>query len=488
MLVRSDEISLQALQPTLDVLATQAGLTLERLRLQDELTRQSRDAYFRTLVQNSAEAILIVDDDNRVEYASPSSESIFGRVPERGAALPDLVERAGRANAERFLGRTRAEPPAAAKPTLTGEWTVLAVDGTPARVEVSGQDVRHDPTIGGLIVTLRDITERRRLEHEAAWRFVHDSLTGLDNRLPFSDRLDAAMTRAATGDGVVGVLDVDVDDLKVINDGFGHGAGDLVLTTMGERMREFVGDDHDHAPMMAARLGGDEFAVLLADLADQSVADTAAAQLIHALGQPIDVGGNMVTCTVSIGVATTSEDSDTATELLRNADLALYAAKGAGKARWRHYEPWMRRTVMARLELRSALEHAIADDALSLEYQPIVDLEYGRTGWLRGAAALAAPHPWAALTGRVHRRRRGVRPHRADRRVGPRDRYAGRAELVGRAATSARTSGSTSPPASSTRRDSSPWFTGSWPTPGSLRSGSCWRSPKVCSCKTTRTS
>ena len=376
VLVRSDRASLQALHPTLDVLATQAGLTLERLRLQDEVTRQSRDAYFRTLVQNSAEAILIVDDNNRIEYASPSSESIFGRVPEHGVALPGLVERAGRANAERFLRRTRAGP-AAAKPPVTDEWTVLAADGTPARVEVSGQDVRDDPTIAGLIVTLRDITERRRLEHEVQWRFVHDSLTGLDNRLPFSDRLDAAMTRAATGNALVGVLDVDLDDLKVINDRYGHGAGDVVLTTMGERMRDFVGDDQEHARIMAARLGGDEFAVLLADLADRSVADDVAAQLVDTLGQPIDVGGHVVTCTASIGVATTSEDSATATELLRNADLALYAAKGSGKGQWRHYESWMRRTFIARMELRSSLEHAIADDALSLDYQPIVDLEYG---------------------------------------------------------------------------------------------------------------
>jgi diguanylate cyclase (GGDEF)-like protein/PAS domain S-box-containing protein len=375
VLVRSDRTSLQALQPTLGALATQAGLTLERLRLQDEVTRQSRDAYFRTLVQNSAEAILIVDDNNRIQYASPTSESIFGRVPGPGVALPGLVDRVGRANAEGFLSRTRAD--AAAKPAGTDEWTVLAADGNPARVEVSVQDVRDDPTIGGLIVTLRDVTERRRLEYEVEQRFVHDSLTGLDNRLPFSDRLDAAMTRAATGDGLVGVLDVDLDDLKVINDGFGHRAGDVVLTTMGERMRNFVGDDREHARIMAARLGGDEFAVLLADLADQSGADYAAAQLVDTLGQPIDVGGHVVTCTASIGVATTSEDSDTATELLRNADLALYAAKGAGKGRWRHYESWMRRTVMARLELRSSLEHAIADGALSLEYQPIVDLEDG---------------------------------------------------------------------------------------------------------------
>src|SRR5215475_1325926 len=142
----------------------------------------------------------------------------------------------------------------------------------------------------------------------------------------------------------------------------------------GTRLQEFAATTNVGSKSMAARLGGDEFALLLAPAASPGDADDHAAQLLDVLSKPVPIGAHEVTAGVSLGVATTDADVETRQDLLRNADLALYAAKGTGKGQWRHYEPWMRGTVMARLELRASLERAIQDDVLRVEYQPIVSL------------------------------------------------------------------------------------------------------------------
>ncbi len=378
LVVRADRVALSALEPRLEVLAMQAGLALERMRLNGEIIRHTNDAYFRSLVQNSADIILIINDENRIQYASPSADSIFGDVPLSDMPLPVLVTHPERRVADAFLERARTDGGRHPRGGgTTPPWTVHTANGGLADVEISVQDLRDDPSIGGLVVTMRDITERRRLERELHYRSNHDALTGLENRLPFSERLEAAVASAKESGGVAAILYIDLDDLKLINDGLGHSTGDAVLITVGERLGTFVATNGAAPRDAAARLGGDEFVVLLAELSDEAAADEAADRLVATLREPVDVDGREVSCRASVGVATTSRSADTATALLRDADLALYAAKGTGKGQWRHYESWMRRTVMARLELRASLERAVDDGALLVHYQPIVDLEVG---------------------------------------------------------------------------------------------------------------
>ena len=383
LVVRANRGSLATLQPRLEVLAVQAGLALERMRLSEEVIRNTNDRYFRSLVQNSTDVILVVNDRNRIQYASPSADSIFGVVALTGASLPDLVEHPGRATTEAFLQRVRttghgATSATPAAPKAWHDWTIIGADGGRAEVEISCQDLRDDRSIDGLVVTLRDVTERRRLERELRYRNAHDPLTGLPNRLSLTDGLEEVIATTPTPEAVTGLLYIDLDDLKLINDGLGHDAGDAVLSSVGGMLGNFAITNDGTGRNMAARLGGDEFAVLLADLADGAAADRAADRLVTALGRPINIGGHELFCHASVGVATTSETTTTATELLRDADLALYAAKDTGKGHWRHFESWMRSTVIARLELRASLERAISDDALILHYQPIVTLDGGR--------------------------------------------------------------------------------------------------------------
>ena len=381
LVVRSAKATLNTLRPRLETLATQAGSTLERIRLNEDNLRHTSESYFRTLVQNSTDVILILDDDDRVRYASPSAHDVFGHGPISGVRLPTLIGERDGVRAEQLLGQVRRGERGVAGREQTGgsaahdDWVVRGGGVDPARVEVSCRDLRADATIAGLVVTLRNVTKQRLLEYELVQQALHDPLTKLSNRVPFSKRLEAAV--AETAEGITAVLYADLDDLKMVNDVYGHEAGDSMLAAVGQRLARFV-DGLDHGDQnLAARLGGDEFALLLTGLASAEAADEAATHLQGTLSQPIHVDGHEVSCGVSIGVATTAEEADSGQHLLRNADLALYAAKGGGKSQWRHYEPWMRTTVMARLEVRSSLERAIDDDALLLEYQPIVALTDG---------------------------------------------------------------------------------------------------------------
>ena len=213
---------------------------------------------------------------------------------------------------------------------------------------------------------------REQLRHQA----FHDALTGLPNRELFNDRTRHAVARATSGrPGArpVAVLFLDLDDFKGVNDSLGHGAGDRLLTTVAARLRETV-----RVEDTIARLGGDEFAVLLEDVPDLAHAERAARRLLDALASPIPLGEHRVTAGASIGVALSDADADTAEALLRNADVAMYAAKNAGRGQHRVYEDGMVDAALQRMILVEELRTAMAEDQLRLVYQPVLDLETDR--------------------------------------------------------------------------------------------------------------
>jgi diguanylate cyclase (GGDEF)-like protein len=215
---------------------------------------------------------------------------------------------------------------------------------------------------------MRDVTERRRLERELTHQAFHDSLTGLANRVLYADRLEHALHRAARDGSVVGVLFIDLDDFKIVNDTLGHAVGDQLLIGVAERISGALRSDDT-----AARLGGDEFAALVENVQDPGAVEETANRILAALSAPIEIDGQLLYAVASIGITTTPE-ADTANELLRQADLALYVAKGAGKNQWRRYQSHLHSEMVERLELRSALDHAVNEGSFLLQYQPIVDL------------------------------------------------------------------------------------------------------------------
>ena len=223
----------------------------------------------------------------------------------------------------------------------------------------------------------------RQSDRELSHRAFHDALTGLANRALLFDRVGHALERRQrAGDrGTIGVLFLDLDDFKSINDSLGHSRGDEVLVETGRRLRGVLRPSDT-----VARLGGDEFAVLLDDVADQRIASGVAERILLALGPPVTVAGRDVDVTASIGVAVATPELNDADELVRAADLAMYAAKAGGKGRYRSFEPSMLEGAVDRLALERDLKHAILRDELELHYQPVVDMASGRA---RGVEALA---------------------------------------------------------------------------------------------------
>jgi diguanylate cyclase (GGDEF)-like protein len=229
------------------------------------------------------------------------------------------------------------------------------------------------------------MAELRRSEAKIKHQAAHDALTGLPNRALFSGSLHAALQRGA---GVT-VLFVDLDDFKAVNDSFGHAVGDDLLAAVSARLAASM-----RAGDLVARLGGDEFAVLL-EGADEWAAVQAAERLISALGMPVALPGTTINVHASVGIAMSPPGTGDVGEVLRNADVAMYAAKEAGKGRYAVFEPGMHTRALDLIEQEHDLREAIDRDQFVLHYQPVVELAGGR---LIGVEALVRwQHPTRGL-------------------------------------------------------------------------------------------
>jgi diguanylate cyclase (GGDEF)-like protein/PAS domain S-box-containing protein len=376
------------LAAALEILASQTALAVERVGLTQEVVRQRGEALFRTLVQDTSDVILIIGDDRRVRYATPSAVDIFGDVTVEGARLDSLVAPGAREDVDRVLDLMLSLSGDGASPGYLLQ--IERIDGRTAVLEVRWSDLRSESTVAGLVLTLRDVTEQHELEEELKYRAFHDALTGLPNRSLFAREAGAAMDAARAVGRTAGVLFVDLDDFKVVNDTMGHAVGDELLVAVAARLAAAVRQSDT-----AARLGGDEFALLIDDAADPEAVDAFAERIVAAFTQPFTLSAARVLATVTVGVAT-SADSGDVDEVLRHADLALYAAKTAGKRRWRHYQPVLTSGMLRRREIQAALEDAVQDSAFTLAYQPIVALDSGEIAGFE--SLLRWPHPrWGMM-------------------------------------------------------------------------------------------
>ncbi|MFF9622372.1 aminotransferase class I/II-fold pyridoxal phosphate-dependent enzyme [Streptomyces griseosporeus] len=378
LLAAGPERPLAEIGNSLEILAAHAGLAADRIALRREVVRKESENYFRTLVRNASDVILIIDDDGRVRYASPSAEAMFGTSAPAGRPLRDLVDPRDRGQVDRtfaVLGRQGRQE-------AHDHWWVLR-DGERIEVEVRCSDLRDDHTVSGIVVTLRDVTEQRQLEHELTQRAFHDSLTGLPNRTLLLERTERALLRGRREQTLTCVLFIDLDDFKIVNDTLGHSMGDRLLKAVAERLSTTL-----RRSDTAARLGGDEFAVLMEDAKRPVDADLLAAQVVQSLGRPFHLMDEVVGVSASVGVAT-AQDSPDAEELLSLADLALYAAKAAGKRQWRRFRPQLRVRMAQRHDLLARLDGAVDREEFALCYQPVVDISRLGEGPVVGFEALA---------------------------------------------------------------------------------------------------
>ncbi len=370
-------LAIGALLVTVLVVARQLLAVRENVRLLAETAVRQNEARFRSLVQHSSDVIIVTKADGSMRFVSPSAMRVFGYDPSElvGQELSALLHVEDRPRAASFFRE------AAASPGVTGpvEWRFRQPDGSWLHAELLATNLLHDHSVRGVVLNTRDVSERKRLEQQLTHQAFHDPLTGLANRALFRDRVSHALALAQREGRPITVLFLDLDDFKKVNDSLGHAEGDRLLIAAAERFLSCA-----RAADTVARLGGDEFAILIEHVAGNDARAGLLERLTAAMLHPFTLSGNQVQVSASIGVATAAGD-ETADDLLRNADVAMYAAKRRGKGRSETYESRMYADVRARLEMEASLRTAIERCELILHYQPIVHLE---TGLLYGVEAL----------------------------------------------------------------------------------------------------
>lgn len=403
----------------------------------EEAGRQAREESerrFRSLVQNSSEVVKITDPDGTLRYASPAFGRVFGYDSEKAVGKnvldyvhPDDLQRV-QEETEKALGDTEID-------SNVAEYRFRHADGSWRHVESVGTYLLNDPAVEGVVINVRDITERKEFEEHLAHQAFHDPLTGLPNRALLLDRIRQALSRSRrqgsqeNQEGArVALLFLDLDDFKYVNDSLGHEAGDELLVAVAERLGEAVRPEDT-----LARLGGDEFCVLLEDL-DGSDTGSGAAEAAQAAERISEKLGSSrfkldkrdwqenkesqeeqkesqrnipteVSVTASIGIALSGGSSSSGDfyhrplDLLKEADLAVYRAKETGKGRYEVFEPSLAREFEERLRLKSDLGRALENEEFELYYQPKVYLETGKILWMEGLLRWNHPERGLLLPG-----------------------------------------------------------------------------------------
>ena len=354
------------------------------------------EARFRSLARHSSDVVSVVDERGTITYQSSSVERVFGFGTDDllGTRVEDWVHPEDRSRIAAFVAA--AQGPSA--PGGTVACRLRRQDGRWSHAETTVTDLRGDPSVGGLVLNTRDVSERQELEDELRRRAWHDPLTDLPNRALFTDRVDHSLARGARSSTASIVLFVDLDDFKSVNDSLGHRAGDQVLRAVADRLLTCVrpGDT-------VARLGGDEFAVLL-DGAPMADAEQVAARIVAELRRPFELAAGHRNVRVSVGIAAGRPGVDTAEDLVSNADTAMFSAKKRGKNRAEVFVPEMRTLAVSHSNRTSDLESALVSGALRVHYQPIVSVATGRmvcaealVRWLHPELGLLRPADFVPL-------------------------------------------------------------------------------------------
>ena len=371
------------------------GLVLyrHRRRLQRAVTsaQDARDALhdsearYRTVVEGVREVIFRVDTEGRLALLNHAWEELTGHpvADSIGHSVLDFIH-----PDDRELSNDLARPVAMGRvEEYRHEFRLVRPRGDDIWVEAHAR-ATHDEDGGfsGMSGTLMDITARRELEGRLVMLAFHDDLTGLANRALFKDRVEHALTPRAKAPRFVGLLFLDLDRFKTVNDSLGHTVGDGLLIAIGERLQTAMRPEDT-----IARLGGDEFALLVEDVAGPQQILELAERISRTFDAPFLADEREITIRCSIGVVVASGGHRSADDLLRDADVAMYRAKVSGRGSYALFEPSMQAEVAARLELESDLREAIEHERLTVAYQPIVELRTGRIVAIEALARWSHP-------------------------------------------------------------------------------------------------
>ncbi len=337
-----------------------------RARLSDAIGES--EERFRSLVQNSSDAVMVVDRAGVIQYAALSVRRLLGYTPDEliGRPLAELV-------APEVTGPIAQVATVGVAALDTMEpivWQARQKDGATRHLESIASNRLDDPHIEGVVLNSRDVTDRHEIEAKLAYRAFHDPLTELANRALFEDRVNHALALSSRGSRLLAVLLIDLDDFKTVNDSLGHAAGDALIIEMANRIGGSL-----RSVDTAARLGGDEFVVLIETPSSREEVETLAQRLVDVIRQPTTVEGRELVVQASVGIAFADGPEHTAQSLLRDADIAMYVAKERGRAGYVVFEPSMNQRASDRLGLVADLHRAIDRGEMSIAYQPVVHLE-----------------------------------------------------------------------------------------------------------------
>jgi diguanylate cyclase (GGDEF)-like protein/PAS domain S-box-containing protein len=357
----------------------------------DERARHALALRSQSILTAAGDAIFGVDAAGRVIFANPVALGILGFSSEEflGSDPSALIRE------QEPLKRvfSRGEPYAVEGGILTRK------DGSTFPADCQINPMREEGATTGAVVVFRDITLRKRAEEEMRYLATYDQLTGLPNRGLLVERIGQAVRLARRRRTRVGVLFVDLDHFKPVNDVLGHPFGDQVLVEVGKRLRGCVRESDT-----VARHGGDEFVVVLDDLGAAEDAARPAQEIVDAVNACIELGDHRIHVGASVGVAVFPDDGVDATALLAHADLAMYRAKASGRNSFRYYAPEMSDEVGQRREMESALREAVDQGHFELHYQPILGLAGGEpvaaealVRWRRPGLGLVGPDQFIPL-------------------------------------------------------------------------------------------
>jgi diguanylate cyclase (GGDEF)-like protein/PAS domain S-box-containing protein len=358
-------------------------MSVREINLQEKLVLgttelQTHEARFSALVESSSDLVTIVDRDGLISFQSPSVTRVMGWSSDLThetsfvAALQDADQERWRTIVDFLTEDSEGE--------MVAEWPVRHADGSWRFLQTVITNLIHEPSVGGLVLNSRDVSDQKALEDQLRHLAFHDQLTGLANRALFKEHLDQALRRQSRMGGGLAVLFIDLDEFKSVNDIHGHTLGDELLKQAAARLTAILRDAD-----AIARIGGDEFAVLFEGVALGHDASGAAERVVESFAQPFTLESVEVFVTASMGLTVNDSGTESAEELIRNADLAMYAAKSANKGRYEVFSTNMHSTILDRMQMELDLRHALDQNEFEAYYQPIVTLP---SGAIVGAEAL----------------------------------------------------------------------------------------------------
>jgi diguanylate cyclase (GGDEF)-like protein/PAS domain S-box-containing protein len=348
----------------------------------------ANDEAFRALVQHSQDIITVHDAQGLTLYESPAASRVLGYPP--GALV-------GRIPFDSIHPKDVARARAAFEGMLEGERAVAPIEfrfrhaeGHWIHLEALGNNLMNHPGIHGVVLTSRDVSERKNAEKQAQYLSQHDVLTGLPNRLLMQDRLHQAISQARRNGGLVALMFIDLDRFKMVNDSFGHVMGDTLLKQVAARLIRCLRDTDT-----VARLGGDEFTIMLPDATNAQVVGEVAQRILSEFTRPFNDGEQEMYVSASIGISLFPRDGANPDELVKHADTAMYSAKDSGRNNYRYFTEDLNHEVREKVMLESGLRRAIERGELRLFYQAKIDLATNR---IIGAESLVRwQHPTLGL-------------------------------------------------------------------------------------------